>query len=40
MDMPDTLRRLPTLIPALVAGLRRWLHYRPERRYMRRRSAP
>jgi hypothetical protein len=30
------LHRLPRL-PALLSGLRRWLTYRPERAYMRRR---
>jgi hypothetical protein len=35
--MTESLRRLPRLLPSLVAGLRRWLHYRPERSYMRRR---
>jgi hypothetical protein len=32
--MSDPLRRIPRL-PALIAGFRRWLTYRPERAYMR-----
>jgi hypothetical protein len=33
--MRDSLRSLPRRLPTLLAGLRRWLTYRPERAYMR-----
>jgi hypothetical protein len=33
--MPDALRQLPPRLRILMSGLRRWLTYRPERRFMR-----
>jgi hypothetical protein len=36
--MPETLRQLPHRLQMLLASLRRWLTYRPERRFMRGRG--
>jgi hypothetical protein len=33
--MPETLQHLSRRMTRLIAGLRRWLTYRPERRFMR-----
>jgi hypothetical protein len=33
--MPATLLRLPHRFSQMAAGLRRWLTYHPERRFMR-----